>query len=86
MGVKSYMLFDNLKNELYVSLPAEKLVVKLNPSKNPILINPVAGTGESCKGNNPCGDNGKALNAHLSYPKVIKTKYFLFIFISTRKY
>ena len=71
MGVKFYMLYDIFREELYISLPTEKLVIKLDPSKNPIQINPVAGTGDLCKGNNPCGDGGQALQAHLTYPKVI---------------
>ena len=67
------MFYDDVKNELYISLPVEKIVVKLDPSKNPILIDQVAGTGEHCKGNNPCGDNGKAVDAELTYPKVVLT-------------
>ena len=71
MGGKFYMYYDDIKKELYISLPMEKIVVKLVPSKNPILIDQVAGTGEHCKGNNPCGDNGKAVEAQLTYPKVL---------------
>ena len=68
------MYYDDIKKELYISLPMEKIVVKLDPSKNPILIDQVAGTGEHCKGNNPCGDNGKAVEAQLTYPKVCTTQ------------
>ena len=75
-GVKFYMFYDDVKKELYISLPVEKIVVKLDPSKNPILIDQVAGTGEHCKGNNPCGDNGKAVDAQLTYPKVVLKTYF----------
>ena len=76
MGGKFYMYYDDIKKELYISLPMEKIVVKLDPSKNPILIDQVAGTGEHCKGNNPCGDNGKAVEAQLTYPKVCTTALF----------
>ena len=71
MGMKFYMVFDKKEKLLYISLPAEKLIVKVDPAKNPILINPVAGTGDPCLGNNPCGDEGLAIKAHLTYPKVM---------------
>ena len=72
MGMKFYMVFDVKERLLYISLPAEKLIVKVDPAKNPILINPVAGTGDLCRGNNPCGDEGLAIKAHLTYPKVTR--------------
>jgi hypothetical protein len=71
MGVRFYLYFDSSRKYLYVSLPAEKVIIKLDPAKKPIEFKPVAGNGQSCRGNGVCGDESKALEAKLSYPKVI---------------
>ena len=52
MGVKFYMFFDSVSNELLVSLPADKLLFKFNPRTKPLNISVVAGNGQGCKGNN----------------------------------
>ena len=72
MGVKFYLFFDALRNELYVSLPAEKLVFKLDivGVEETAKIIPLAGNGQTCKGNGLCGDNNEAVKASLTYPKV----------------
>ena len=72
MGVKFYLFFDMIENELFVSLPAEKLIFKLGISNQDESANiiPLAGNGQTCKGNGQCGDNGEAVKASLTYPKV----------------
>ena len=85
MGMKFYMIFDVKERLLYISLPAEKLIVKVDPAKNPILINPVAGTGDLCRGNNPCGDEGLAIKAHLTYPKVTRGLNLAFLVLFFKK-
>ena len=81
-GVRYYMHYDVYSGLLYVSLPNEKLVIKIlpnddknfnSPTKN--IINEkyeiVAGIiGKTCIGNKRCGDGGLAVNALLAYPKV----------------
>ena len=60
-------------NELVVSLPAEKLVFKVNISVSGLKsakIIPLAGNGRTCKGNGLCGDGDEAVKASLTYPKV----------------
>ena len=60
-------------NELVVSLPAEKLVFKVEISVlnvKPVKIIPLAGNGQTCKGNGLCGDGDEAVKASLTYPKV----------------
>lgn len=76
MGVKFYLHFA--LNELYISLPAEKIVVKLDPRKHPLKPVPVAGNGQACKGNSACGDNANALKAQLTYPKVNISVYTIY--------
>ena len=83
-GVRYYMHYDVYHELLYISLPNEKIVVKIqtNIGKN---ANPdlaietvdqdsytiVAGViGEACIGNKICGDGGLATRAMLAYPKV----------------
>ena len=52
MGVKFYLFFNTLMNELIVSLPAEKLVFKIDisVSDSAAKIVPLAGNGQTCKG------------------------------------
>ena len=59
-------------NELIVSLPAEKLILKLDISGLTETTNiiPLAGNGQTCKGNGLCGDGDEAVKASLTYPKV----------------
>ena len=38
---------------------------------------PLAGNGQTCKGNGQCGDNGEAVKASLTYPKVKIEKLYL---------
>ena len=73
MGVKFYLFFDSVMNELIVSLPAEKLIFKLNTSGLEKQIIPLAGNGRTCKGNGLCGDGDEAIKASLTYPKVSTT-------------
>ena len=67
-------------NELVVSLPAEKLVFKVDISVSGLKtakIIPLAGNGRTCKGNGLCSDGDEAVKASLTYPKVNKN-YFLY--------
>ena len=68
MGVKFYLYYDSIEEKVFVSMPAEKVVIKLEPKEMEITL--VAGTSQACKGNLGCGDSGKAKEAQLSYPKV----------------
>ena len=90
------MHYDVFSQLLYVSLPNEKVVVKIRPNQEnnsylPIMENTmnktfeiVAGImGKTCIGNKICGDGGLAVNAMLAYPKVeCFTLLFSSIFIS----
>ena len=82
-GVRYYMHYDIYRDWLYVSLPNEKLVIKIQPnddkSVNSFSIENsnnekyeiIAGIiGKTCIGNKRCGDGGLAVNALLAYPKV----------------
>ena len=86
------MHYDVYRQLLYISLPNEKLVVKIRPngenkSFTPIMettrnetVEIVAGImGKTCIGNKICGDGGLAVNAMLAYPKV---EYFTLLFSS----
>ena len=77
------MHYDVYSGLLYVSLPNEKLVIKIQPNdgrnlKSPSIENNsnekyeiIAGiVGKTCIGNKRCGDGGLAVNALLAYPKV----------------
>ena len=77
------MHYDVFSQLLYVSLPNEKLVVKIRPNHennpfSPIMENTknktfeiIAGImGKTCIGNKICGDGGLAVDATLAYPKV----------------
>ena len=77
------MHYDIYRELLYVSLPNEKLVVKIQPNDGKNLNSPsienisnekyeiIAGIiGKTCIGNKKCGDGGLAVNALLAYPKV----------------
>lgn len=70
MGVKFYLTFDPSKQWIFVSLPAEKLILKVDVSTNTTKINRAVGNGNACKGNGICGDGSSALDAKLTYPKV----------------
>ena len=70
MGVKYFMKFDVTSGFLFLSLPTEKQVVKLDPTEKPSTLTVVAGTGQTCRGNSKCGDGNLATLAKLSYPKV----------------
>ena len=83
-GVRYYMHYDVYKHFLYVSLPNEKLVIRMQPEKESNLsaqrtenissekYEIVAGIiGKTCIGNKKCGDGGLAVDATLAYPKVI---------------
>ena len=78
MGVKFYLFFNTLMNELIVSLPAEKLVFKIDisVSDSAAKIVPLVGNGQTCKGNGLCGDGNEAVNSSLTYPKVSSTFIF----------
>ena len=82
-GVRYYMHYDVYSGLLYVSLPNEKLVIKIQPNDDKNLNSPlvenishekyeiIAGIiGKTCIGNKRCGDGGLAVNALLAYPKV----------------
>ena len=93
-GVRYYMHYDIYHELLYISLPNEKIVVKIqtNVRKNAMPDLPmetvdqgsytiVAGViGEACIGNKICGDGGLATRAMLAYPKVIKSIPIKFYF------
>ena len=77
------MHYDVYSKNLYVSLPNEKIVVKIRPNTktdpdSPMLENSsnktyeiIAGiVGKTCIGNKICGDGGLAVEAMLTYPKV----------------
>ena len=78
------MHYDVYKRLLYISLPNEKIVIKLQPNiqenqmqeetvenTNPASYTRVAGVvGKTCIGNKVCGDGGLAIHALLTYPKV----------------
>ncbi len=69
-----------MTNELVVSLPAEKLVFKVDISVSGLKtakIIPLAGNGRTCKGNGLCGDGDEAVKASLTYPKVNKNYFFV---------
>ena len=90
------MHYDIYRDLLYVSLPNEKLVIKIQPyddkSVNSFSIDNsynekyeiIAGIiGKTCIGNKRCGDGGLALNALLACPKVNQC---ICNFSFTRKY
>ena len=71
MGVKFFLSFDPIHNHLMVSLPAEKIILRVNLDFWPVKVDILAGqNGRSCRGNGVCGDEGLAKEATLSYPKV----------------
>ena len=81
MGVKFYLHYDSIEEKVFVSMPAEKVVIKLEPRKLEISL--VAGTSQACKGNLGCGDGGKAKEAQLSYPKVRFSLYYFLLNLKT---
>ena len=77
------MHYDVYSQILYVSLPNEKIVIKIEPNAKNDPVSPmtdsssnktyqiVAGVvGKTCIGNKICGDGGLAVDAMLTYPKV----------------
>ena len=76
MGIKFYLHYDTIEQMVFVSMPAEKLVIKLEPQSMEITL--VAGDSKTCRGNLQCGDGEKAKQARLSYPKVNTNRKFLF--------
>ena len=72
-GIRYHMDFDHLSGDLFVSLPNDKKIVRINPESK--QMSTVAGNGRPCLGNGICGDGSIATKASLSYPKV-KTSFF----------
>lgn len=70
MGVKFYLTYDPSRKLIFVSLPAEKLILKVDTTMDTPAITRAVGNGNACKGNGICGDGSTALNAQLTYPKV----------------
>ena len=99
-GVRYYMHYDIYHELLYISLPNEKIVVKIqtNDGKNDMPDLPmetvnqdsytiVAGViGEACIGNKICGDGGLATRATLAYPKVSNLVQIKFYFRIFKKF
>ena len=38
MGVKVYLFFDSLRSQLFVSLPSERVILKVDPQVNPVNL------------------------------------------------
>ena len=75
-GSRYYITYDRSSDSLYVSLPLEKKILKINIGNLDDDPAAVAGTGRPCvswmAGPNAawCGDGGEATKARMVYPKV----------------
>ena len=83
MGIKFYLHYDTIEQMVFVSMPAEKLVIKIEPQSLAITL--VAGDSKTCRGNLQCGDGEKAKQARLSYPKVNTNRKFFLRSLGSRK-
>ena len=83
-AVKCSLAFDRYGRRLFASLPSEMRIIALNVDSAPADREwyGVAGNGKSCTKVRRCGDGGLAVDAKLTYPKVVyKAAFFRVLFI-----